>query len=190
MPGMRPPPNNYASALGDFSGAILNSHPEVSPYTNNYLGGHALALAKTFPTVSELLGPNTFAALARVYIQYHPPLQWDLNLYGDHFPQWIKAQTQSPRAADFEWEILSTLARVEYAITRVYYADDGHHDSGEPFIIVPTHHEGLALAATLAPHHPFVDIEQDLSLTRPIKVWRNGLRVQLGNCAASSTACA
>lgn len=64
------------------------------------------ALAAAYPTVQQLLGEESFAALARALWQAHPPQHGDLGLWGDDLPAFIAAAEQlatEPYLADVAW---------------------------------------------------------------------------------------
>lgn len=78
--------------------------------------GRALAeraLAAAFPTVVELLGSESFAALARAFWQRHPPTDGDIATHGEALSGFIKADAQlatEPYLAD--------VARLDWAVHR------------------------------------------------------------------------
>ncbi len=184
MHRLKPAPNglSYGASLQHFCEAVLAADKSVEPYSHNYLGGHARALENTYPAVCGLLGSTPFAALARVYLLHHPPAQWDLNFYGDRFAELIQAQTQGGRAADFPWQRLADIARIEYAITQAYYADDWvSQDSVIFYIASSPGAEEFVVGTALQHHYPFADIDERLCLSRATAVRREALRVKVEN---------
>jgi hypothetical protein len=184
---MREDGRGYSEVLTDFCDAVMSASESLGPYTRNYQGGHRNALQNTFPSIQSALGENTFAALAAVYTSHYPPMEWDLNLYGEQFPGLIQAQEKGGAATAFNWRLLGAIARLEYAITATYYADDPQ--------------DGLTDASINSPHllatdpelsqpwnsdemqrqHPFADIDPQLTFSSPLAVWREQLRVQVSN---------
>ena len=87
------------------------------------------ALAAAYPTVQQLLGDESFAALARALWQAHPPLHGDVATWGDALPGFMAASDQlapEPYLAD--------VARLDWA---VHLADQAADDDAPP--------DGLAL---------------------------------------------
>jgi hypothetical protein len=84
--------------------------------------GRALAeraLAAAFPTVSELVGPESFAGLARAFWQAHPPVDGDIARHGEALAEFIQADAQlasEPYLAD--------VARLDWAVHRADPAAD------------------------------------------------------------------
>jgi Putative DNA-binding domain len=77
------------------------------------------ALAAAFPTVQQLLGEESFAALARAFWRRHPPQQGDLGTWGDGLPVFM-ADAESLASEDY----LPDVARLEWAIHRAERAAD------------------------------------------------------------------
>lgn len=173
---------SYATSLGQFCAAVMAGDTAVTAYSQNYIGGHSLALENTYPGVHNRLGAAPFAALASVYVQHHPPLQWDLNLYGEGFSALLAGQTQGGRASDFDWPWLAALARIEYAISQAYYADDQVDDCSSSFTVMPEAQLSVGdIAGELQRQHLFADIAQELAVNLPVIVRREGLRVAVSN---------
>jgi len=181
---MAAPPPGYASSLQRFCAAVLGGEQHVAAYSQNYLGAHVRALEHTYPVSLGLLGSATFAALAQVYVQHYPPQAWDLNVYGEDFGGLLQAQEQGGRAAAYNWRGVAATARIEFALTRAYYAEDRRdpvaiHIPPDPQAQL----DGCAIGARLQQQHPFADIQQPLRLSGPVSVWRQGLRIRVGNQA-------
>lgn len=176
------PDSGYAAALGRFCAGVLGDDSAVQPYCNNYMGGHCRALQNTYPCIHTTLGGDTFNALARVYVQHYPPGHWDLNLYGETFPALLAAQAQGGRAAAFQWQWLACVAAIEFAITRAYYARDRVDGGDISFAVAAAGEPGAAdIMCVLQQQHPFAAIARDLSLRLAVVVWRDGLRICVGN---------
>ena len=73
----------YARLIEQFAQGVLSE--EIAAYTDNYIGAHLSAIETTYPALYELLGADTFGAIAQMYIQHHVPQSWDINLYGEAF---------------------------------------------------------------------------------------------------------
>jgi hypothetical protein len=172
---------NYPETLQRFCEAVLASDPLLAPYSNNYIGGHIGALEQTFPALKQLTGDTVFTALARVYLRHYPPLYWDINLYGDAFPELVGAQAKGSRGEDFDWPTLSTLAAVEYALTRLYYADNSESDPEQTLWVDAAESSLPDPGELLRPFYPFASFHPGLTLGAPVALWRNELRVQVAN---------
>lgn len=89
--------------------------------------GHALAvraLAASHPVLEQLLGPESFAALARAFWHAQPPLKGDVSQWGDVLPGFLAG---SPQLQDEPY--LADVARVEWALHRCASAADAHADT-------------------------------------------------------------
>jgi Putative DNA-binding domain len=78
------------------------------------------ALEAAFPTLQQLLGTDSFAALARAFWQAQPPGQGDLGCFGAALPAFIEASEQlagEPCLAD--------CARLDWAVHEAERAADG-----------------------------------------------------------------
>ena len=162
-------PISYAESLRNFCDAVLSDNKKVAVYSNNYRGAHRLALQNIYLTVQHYLDANIFSALTLVYVQHYPPTHWDLNIYGEGFPELLAAQTQSVKAEEADWTLLATLARIEYAISRVYY---GYTEQYEP---IPPYLKAIKstdLVSELQKKHPYTKIADDLDFSQTIRVRR------------------
>ena len=78
------------------------------------------ALAAAYPTVQQLLGEESFAALARAFWHEHPPAHGDVSTWGAELASWVARDAQlvvEPYLAD--------VARLEWAIHLAQSATDG-----------------------------------------------------------------
>ncbi|MDP1901085.1 MAG: DNA-binding domain-containing protein [Rubrivivax sp.] len=78
------------------------------------------ALAAAFPTLQQLLGEESFAALARAFWLRHPPLRGDMGLWGEALPAFV-ADAESLAEEPY----LGDVARLEWAVHRAERAADG-----------------------------------------------------------------
>lgn len=93
------------------------------------------ALAAAYPTLQQLLGPGSFAALAAAFWQAHPPAQGDIAQWGADLAGFVAVDPQL--AAE---PYLGDVARLEWAVHVAHGAADG----------VPQP-QGLELLAALDP---------------------------------------
>ena len=126
---------------------------------------HAGALAErglgaAFPTVAQLVGEESFAALARALWQAQPPQQGDIAQWGAALPAFIGA---APQLADEPY--LADVARLDWAVHRAEQTADGDAlvqglqqlADGDPATLRLRLAEGVALIAS---PHPVVSIWQ------------------------------
>lgn len=168
--------NAYQDSLDGFANLILGSDQRVSAYTNNYLLGHAAALANTFLLSQKVLSEDVFSALGKVYTEHYPPTNWDLNLYGSQFPAFLGAQVHGPKADAFNWHLVADIAAVEYAITQQYYATT---DSNEATILNMDAAEFLdeQLFQALNQQHPYVAVTVDAINAETLIIYRHDLQI-------------
>jgi hypothetical protein len=101
------------------------------------------ALAAAFPTLLQLLGEESFAALARAFWRRQPPSCGDIAEWGGALPAFIEADAQ---LADEPY--LGDVARLEWAVHQAERAADG---AAAP--------EGLALMAEQDPAELFLRLQ-------------------------------
>lgn len=101
----------------------------LSAYRAN-AGAHAeRALAAAFPTLQQLLGDDSFAALARACWQADPPLRGDLAQWGAGLPAFIADAAQ---LADEPY--LADMARLDWAVHQAEQAADAQDARGLPLL--------------------------------------------------------
>lgn len=88
-------------------------------YRNNVVVSLTQALADSFPVVRQLVGPEFFDAMARLYLCETPPTSPILAHHGDDFADWV--QHFEPATA---LPYLADMARLERARVRAYHAAD------------------------------------------------------------------
>jgi uncharacterized protein (UPF0276 family) len=88
-------------------------------YRGNLTAGWEKALSAAYPVILQLLGADFFAGLARAYGKQWPSQDPDLNLFGEHFAQFL---------AGFEhvaaYPYLPGMAQLEWSLHRACYAPD------------------------------------------------------------------
>lgn len=123
------------SMLTDFAGALLapsapcpagfrawnGSDPaaRLAVYRNNVTLSLIDALTDSFPVTSALVGDAFFRAMARAYLEKHPPRTPVLALWGEYFADFIAG---FPPAAALAY--LPDVARLEMAWVLAYHAAD------------------------------------------------------------------
>lgn len=146
------PTNDYSRQLDEFCTALTLGHHDV--YQHNALAAHSQALTAHFPCTRQLMGDRVFNALAQSYYHWQQDQQFNLNLYGIFFPEFIEAQQMSAAAAQHVWPALADVARIEYCLLLLYYDEDIDElelrlssDFGKTY----------ALSTLVAEHHAYLD---------------------------------
>lgn len=118
--------------LGDARPAVVGGwmrEPSTSPerftrglkaYQANAGALAERALAAAYPVLQQLIGEESFAALARVFWRQQPPQRGDMALWGEALPAFVEAADQ---LADEPY--LADVARVEWALHAAASAADG-----------------------------------------------------------------
>jgi len=102
---------------GVIAGDGLGHAARLDVYRNNTTLLLREALAANFPVVSELVGEDFFAQLARAFLRGHPPSSPCLFEYGEAFPDFIASD---PAAAELPY--LPDVARLEWAWNEAFHA--------------------------------------------------------------------
>ena len=117
------------------------------------------ALAAAFPTLQQLIGEASFAALARAFWRQQPPTAGDIALWGAQLPRFVAA---AESLADEPY--LADVARVEWAVHQAAGAADAAAVQGLDLLAT---HEPTQLCLQLVPGtaivespHPVVTIWQ------------------------------
>ena len=101
-------------------------------YRNGFLKACIDALRASYPSVERLVGEERFPALARPYVEAHPPRAAGLVEYGENFPRFIEDARDTHR---LDW--LASFAALDRAWSEVCFAEDP--DPGDAAAgIVPT----------------------------------------------------
>ena len=172
-------PLNYAESLQNFCASVLENNAKVTVYSNNYQAAHIRALQNIYLTVQLYLEPKIFSALALVYVQHYPPTQWDLNIYGEHFPKLLAAQTQSGKAKEADWTLLAMIAHIEHTISRAYY---GYIEKDEQ---VPgydkTVENSKEYLSLLSKQHPYISIADNLDINKALVIRCADTKIYIDN---------
>lgn len=95
----------------------------LAAYRTNAGAAAERALAAACPTVQQLVGDETFGAIARTLWQRHPPVRGDLAHWGEALPAWL-ADAEDLAAEPY----LADVARVDLAVHRAEIAPDAALD--------------------------------------------------------------
>lgn len=88
-------------------------------YRNNVAASLTNALASRFPAAENIVGPDFFRAMARTFIEAHPPSSPVLLTYGDNLPDFVATFAPAQELA-----YLPDVMRLEIARGRAYHAAD------------------------------------------------------------------
>ena len=112
-----------ASALADLAvapgGGAAAVAERIAIYRANGRANYRNALAATYPVVKRLTGAPFFDAAVDAFVEAHPPVAGDLNVYGENFAGFLAAY---PPAATLPY--LPDMARLEWAIDEASRAPD------------------------------------------------------------------
>lgn len=142
----------YAEALTRFCDTEL---AKVTAYQTNRQSGKVAALKQNFPFTLQILEAELFLPLAVVYQQHYPSEHWDINLYGEQFPGFIRAQAKGFHATRCNWRFIAQVAAFEYGVLCCYYRNGF---TGQ----YPLSH-ARALLPELCKHHPWLVCDFDLA---------------------------
>jgi hypothetical protein len=88
-------------------------------YRNNVFASLTGCLGARFPVVARLVGEEFFNAMARVFVERHPPTSPALFEYGDEFPLFL-ASFEPTKSLPY----LPDVARLEWHVATAYHAAD------------------------------------------------------------------
>lgn len=128
--------DTYINQVTTFYSSSIAQHPV---YENNREQVFIAALANNFPISAMAMGASHFKSICYAFVRYQFKIQtnnlneadqeanknWDINLFGDYFPSFIKAQAKNPQS-NIDWKTISWLAELEYKLLLLYYADQNN----------------------------------------------------------------
>jgi hypothetical protein len=88
-------------------------------YRNNFIVLNGDALADMYPVIKQLVGDEAFRSLATAYVRKFPPMERTLLFYGEEFADFLASL---PELSALPY--LSDVARLEYAWSAAYHAED------------------------------------------------------------------
>ncbi len=110
--------------LGDLFGLTA---PRFEIHRRHFIRSVTASLEKTFPAVVNLVDERFFAFAADSFIRAHPPTSPCLFEYGADLPGFLEA---FPACASLPY--LGDVARMEWAMHRVFHADDSSDEFLSP----------------------------------------------------------
>ncbi len=110
----------------------LTALERLDVYRGMYLLRMEEALSIDYPSLKHFLGEDEFMRLVARYVEVYPSRSYTLNRLGDHFPEFVASLDDLPRQ-----EFCSDLARLEYALTCVFDAQETPPMTAEQVQAVP-----------------------------------------------------
>jgi hypothetical protein len=107
-----PPPASGRARCGNVARRFDN-------YRRRIAANLVETLAKRYPVTRRLVGPDSFAGMARLYAIHNPPHSPVLLGYGGAFPDFIRSLGRMPSI-----EYLADICELEAALSRAYHAAD------------------------------------------------------------------
>ena len=117
----------------------------LAVYRRNMLGTLTTALTASYPVLERIVGSAFFRAAAHAYIQECPSQSGDLNDYGGKFAEFL---THWPHARELGY--LPDVARLEWRVQTVYYAEDAVVDFSALAACDPAHYGHLCFVPNAA----------------------------------------
>ncbi len=179
----------YASGVGNTPGRGLKVYQA---------NGHLLAeraLRAAYPVLTQMLGDESFADLARAFWHAEPPLRGDVSQWGVALADFVRGNAQLQ-----DWPYLPDVARSEWALHHAATAPDPTSDLATLALLTTEdpHTLGLALASglvTLSSAWPLAslllahlegtpslaEVSEQLRLqqAQEVVIWRAGLQPRL-----------
>lgn len=143
-------------AVGD---ERMSSARRVDVYREQFFLRHVGVLRDDFAAVAHLLGDDAFDALARRYLEAHPPESSSLRDLGHALPAFVTRE--APYAGDL---LLEDLARFEWAFVEAFDAADAPPLDAGALAAIPEHawedarvimHPAVRLLALRTPAHRY-----------------------------------
>jgi len=94
----------------------LSSIERMEIYSSSYFLRLVECLEQDYEVTSKTLGQDRFTELARVYITAHPSTHNSLNVFGAHFPEFLRCEAGDFQNRDF----VATLATLEWKIQEAF----------------------------------------------------------------------
>ncbi len=160
--------------------------------------GHALAcnaLRSAYPVLVQMLGDESFDALARALWHAHPPLRGDAAQWGGALPGWVRASetlASEPYLADVasvEWALHCAASAADGLADAASFSLLSEHDPADVQLVLSPGcscvRSGWPVVSMVHAHlHQTPSLAQAGQLLRDgvaqeALVWRNGLRAQV-----------
>ena len=132
-------------ALSDFCDETADP-VRLRVYRNGFLRSCVEALRAGYPSVDRLVGEERFPALARSYVEAHPPRVASLVEYGEDFPRFIEDARDTHRL-----DYLASFATLDRAWSEVWFAEDAAVAPSGPSGVLDDAEALMRLRGRLAP---------------------------------------
>ena len=143
--------------------------PRLGVYRNGFLKACIEALRANYPCIERLVGAARFPALARPYVEAHPPCTACLAEYGTDFARYVR-DAREMHGLDY----LASFAALDRAWTEVYFSEDGPGGVAPPRSIPDDAEALMNLRGRLSPWVRLVWVDY-----RVLDVWS---RLRRGGC--------
>lgn len=193
------PPDDAMHNIASY--ACLERARGLKTYKSN---GHALAqraLQAAYPVLAQLLGAESFAALASAYWHASPPACGDVTQWGAGLPDFVRGSAQlqdEPYLGDvavLEWAVHGATNAADATVDAPSFALLADHDPAHLHLQLSPGCGALAsdwpVASIWAAHVDqsvsFDAVRQRLQANQPecALVWRAGLQAQVGQISAT-----
>lgn len=167
--------NDFVAAVVDPSvewdaalGIAQQDNWRFNIYRNNYFHGLIEQLAEAYPTVQSILGDDAFSVIAHRYLQYFPPKNVSLALFGEEFTHYLREISITKND-----DLICDSALLDRAYLEALHAPD-------QVVIDPVVLSDLGddlVGARFTPHGSLRIIESNISLVDTWKAYRKGIKV-------------
>jgi hypothetical protein len=108
-----------ASAAAFVVETAIPARERIGFYRNNVMSNFRETLRAVHPVIERLVGTHFFDRAADAYLRAHPSTSGDLNLYSEHFADFVETWTPAG-----ELPYLADVARLEWCIEQSFHAAD------------------------------------------------------------------
>jgi len=101
----------------------LSPEKQLAIYRGNINGAHEIVLAQVYPACKNILGEEYFNQLCLLYRIQFPSVNPDLNVYGQHFHEFIKSCIDKHKEL-WDFNYLPDLVLLEWYWNATYFDED------------------------------------------------------------------
>ena len=125
-----------ASAAAFVTGTAIPAQERIGFYRNNAMSNFRETLRAVHPVIERLVGTHFFDRAADAYLRAHPSSSGDLNLFSEHFADFVETWTPAG-----ELPYLADVARLEWCIEQSFHAADRAPLNVQDLAAVPVEHQ-------------------------------------------------